>query len=82
MVESLEQARHKMKVMIKELKQDTELFEEALDKIHNGTFNHHSEGIKENMYKSSYNMDKKKIENKGLPQVNQNVRVKLPQEED
>ena len=76
MVECLEQSRQKLKLMIKEMKEDPKLFEEAMAHLKGG-------GIQEKYKKSmnEYNRDaalKSAMTHAAHGAVSQNVRVRLP----
>jgi chromosome segregation ATPase len=78
LVESIELARKKIKVLLKEIKEDTSLYEEAIEAVKSGEGMQRCQNPGANMYRSSFNIERSKIDPNGhLP--SSNIRVKLPQ---
>lgn len=69
-----------MKVIIKEMKEDEELYAEALMQVQTGSIGALTKPAKGNFFKNSFNLSTKKKETGG-PVVSSNVRVKLGEEE-
>ena len=78
LVEGLDQAQLKMKLLQRDMQQDSQLYQEAVSKIFSyQTDNTRGSQIK-NQYKQTYGLEKKHDQG---PQVNTNVRVKLPEDD-
>lgn len=81
LVESIEQVRHKVKVLLKDMKEDPSLFEEALRAIRQGTGMAVKPKDAADMYRKSFAMERSKVEgNSHL--ISANVRVKIADEEE